>query len=391
MTYSGINPFTATVLHAITAQGVKNPLTDAPFNEPLLLGISGGLGMGYILWEFKAHDSAKIVMGFSYRWNYVVEVMTQLCQRLNLETSFSETSGKKQAEENLEKALATGKPFIAWVDKAHMPHLQLPGELKGYGIHVVTVFGANDEGIQVADLSENLYTIPRDIFASARAQIPSDKNRLLQLTPKGSIDVPAAIKAGIADCVNHLSQPSESFSLPVLKKWAKLMTHPKDKKSWLNVFKERKGLYTTLRSLYEGILLDSGGNLRDLYASFLVQAEIILNCTALNGAAVGYNQAAGLWREFAEAVLPDDVPVFKETKHLMRERYRLTAANDMAGLAPVMAKLREMEKTYHGAGFPLDDTATTQLFESIQHWLNTLYDAEVAALESLRTAHEALS
>ncbi len=386
MSYSGINPFTATIQQVLTAQGVHNPATNTPFSEAMLLGIGGGLGAGYILWEFKAHDSANIVMGFGYRWNYPVEVMTQLCQRLNVTTTFTETAGKKQAEEHLQAALKTGKPFIAWVDKAHMPHLHLPEELKGYGIHVVTVLSENEQGVQIADLSDHVYTVPKEIFVSARAQIPSDKNRLLQLTPNGNIDLVAAIKAGIADCIDHLSKPSESFSLPVLTKWAKLMTHPKDKKSWLIVFKERKGLYRTLRSVYEGIMLDSGGSLRPVYADFLAQAEPILAQPALKTASSAYHQVAGLWRDLANAALPDDVPAFKETKQLMQERYRLTAANDMAGLALVMAKLREMEKTYNGAGFPLDDAGTTQLFESLQHGLNTVYDGEVAALATLKAA-----
>jgi hypothetical protein len=386
MSHSGVNPFMATIKHILDAQGSKNPHTGEPLTEAMLLGISGGLGAGYILWEFQKHASAIIVMGFGYRWNYPVEVMTQLCQRLNLVTTFTETAGKKQAEDHFQAALATGKPFIAWVDKAHMPYLQLPEELKGYGWHVVTVLGENAQGVQVADLSDPIYTVPKAIFVSARAQIPSDKNRLLQLTPNGSIDLVAGIKAGIADCIHHLSQPSESFSLPVLKKWAKLMTHPKDKKSWLNVFKERIGLYTTLRSVYEGIMLDSGGSLRQMYADFLVQSEAILKHPALNEAAVGYKQAAEAWCELANVALPDAVPAFKETKHLLQERYRLTAANDMTGLAPVMARLREMETTYNGAGFPLDDTGITELFSAIEHGLNAVYDAEVAALVTLKAA-----
>jgi len=65
----GKHPETATMKNTLAALGVKAPHTGKPFTEKMLLGIGGGLGMGYILWEFKKHDSAILVMAFQNKWN----------------------------------------------------------------------------------------------------------------------------------------------------------------------------------------------------------------------------------------------------------------------------------------------------------------------------------
>jgi len=58
-----------TVKNTLAALSVKAPHTGKPFTEEMLLGIGGGLGMGYILWEFKKHDSAILAMAFQNKWN----------------------------------------------------------------------------------------------------------------------------------------------------------------------------------------------------------------------------------------------------------------------------------------------------------------------------------
>jgi hypothetical protein len=58
----GINPITAPLRNVLAVQGLD-------LSEAMLLGISGGLGAGYILWEFNSR--AIIVLGFRNRWNYI--------------------------------------------------------------------------------------------------------------------------------------------------------------------------------------------------------------------------------------------------------------------------------------------------------------------------------
>ena len=51
----GVHPETATIANVLANQGVVSGLTGQPLTEAAILGIGGGLGAGYILWEFKSH------------------------------------------------------------------------------------------------------------------------------------------------------------------------------------------------------------------------------------------------------------------------------------------------------------------------------------------------
>jgi hypothetical protein len=82
--FGGVHAETATIANCLAAQGVTAPHTGAAWSEALLFGIGGGLGAGYILWEFKAHHAKVLVFGWNYRWNYPVEYQTGLCERIGV-------------------------------------------------------------------------------------------------------------------------------------------------------------------------------------------------------------------------------------------------------------------------------------------------------------------
>ena len=89
----GIHPETATITNVLANQGFTSPHNGEPFSEEMILGIAGGLGCGYILLEFKKYDSAILVMGFQNRWNYTVDFIQNLCNRLGISAEFMETGG----------------------------------------------------------------------------------------------------------------------------------------------------------------------------------------------------------------------------------------------------------------------------------------------------------
>lgn len=48
------HPDTASMATVLAARGVVSPITGRPLSEALLLVAGGGLGAGYILWEFES-------------------------------------------------------------------------------------------------------------------------------------------------------------------------------------------------------------------------------------------------------------------------------------------------------------------------------------------------
>jgi hypothetical protein len=203
-----------------------------------------------------------------------------------------------------------------------MPYLQLPEAMKGHFGHFVAVCGTEGDDVLIDDLAAQTFTVAADVFAGARARIGSFKNRLLVVEGAASnINLEAAIAQGIAFRAEHLSSDSESFSLPALRKWAKLMTDQKNKKGWPVVFKDRRGLYSILTSLFEGIELQGApGGLGGMYSDFLLEAASVVNNPRLKEPAEHYTALANQWHALAEEALPDTVSQFKRAKQVLRER-----------------------------------------------------------------------
>jgi hypothetical protein len=385
---AGKHDSTSVLKNILTAQDVTAPHNGQPFSEAMLLGIGGGLGAGYILWEFKAHGSATIVLGFRNRWNYVPQHLTTLCDRIGAKTTVQEAGGTKAAKANFQAAVEAGKPFIAWVDKASMPYQQLPESLKGYGIWLVGVHGVENDEVLVDDLSEKLYRVPLDTFTAARGVIPSDKNRIMLVEAPAKIDLKAAIEAGIADHIEYMSSGSESFAPPVYKKWSKLMTDTKNKKGWPVVFAQRNGLFDTLSSVYEGVVLDDvdGCGLRGMFADFLDEAAGAVNKPALKDAAQQYRDLAGLWGQLVDAAFPASVPAFKQMRDALKQRYEMLHRHELDKMQAASNQIAEMRAQYQ-RDFPLGDAEVKDLFAAMGEKLSAIYEAETAAVDTLKAVN----
>lgn len=387
--FGGIYPETAGLTNVLAAKQIVAPHTGRPFTEAMLLGIGGGLGFGYILWEFQAHAHPfkVLVLAYQNNWQYPIRFYETLCRRLGLEFGLRETGSRRAADQTLHEALARSTPAIAWVDRASMPYLQLPDMMKGHLGHFVTVCGLEGDDVVIDDLAARPFRVPAEAFGEARARIGSYKNRLLLVEGAATdIDLAAAIQEGIAFCVAHLGSDSESFSLPAIRKWARMMTDGKNKKGWPQVFQDRRGLYSTLSSLFETIELQGApGGLRGLYADFLREAAPVINKPGLRETADHYAALATQWHALAEEALPDAVPQFRRAKQLLRERHDvlLRGGDAWRDTQPLSEQLRAL-RTEGNLNFPLGDEEVTALLATLQTRLNAIHRAEGEALASLR-------
>src|SRR5918999_4437227 len=155
--FGGTHPQTAALTNVLAARQVVAPHTGAPFSEAMILGISGGLGIGYILWEFEEHrgqhDATVLVLAFQNNWQYTDRYFEAACQRLGLRFSMPTTGSPRLAARALHEALAGSRPVIAWVDGASMPYLQLPESMRGHFAHVVVACGMAGEDVLIDDLA----------------------------------------------------------------------------------------------------------------------------------------------------------------------------------------------------------------------------------------------
>jgi hypothetical protein len=306
----GLHPDTSAVSHLLADAGV-------PVSEAMVLGIGGGLGAGYILWEFARHDARHLTLGFRHRWNYL-DWNDRTLDRLGATYRVHTTAGTKGASERLSAELAAGRRPIVFPDRYLIGYWHLPPFLEAHGGHPVVVYAETAGGVRVDDRNTAPLTVPRPALDEARTRVSSYRNRLIVVDAAVPPEDPAApVWAGIRDCVEHLGGSSASFALPAWRKWAKLFTDRRNAKGWPTVFADGRGLAGALLTAWEGVepVGMTGGHLRGLYADFLEEAAPLLGA-GVTEAAEAFRAAAAQWHAFAEAALPADVPEYAQLREL---------------------------------------------------------------------------
>ncbi len=390
--FGGIHPETATIANYLRFLGVESPATGAPFSEAMLFGIGGGLGACYILWEFKEHNRPAIVFGFQNQFNYPVRYVTALCERIGVAPSFHETGGVKKAGKTLHDALDAGRPAILWLERELLDYYNRDPDDTGWFSWLVTACGydAASDAYTIDDTGARPFTVPGASLVAARRRVPSFKNRLLLLAPPETIDLPAAITAGIRANVDYLGSKSTSFALPTLRKWARLLTDTRNAKGWPTVFSGGRCLFSGLVSVYEGIMHEGsdGTALRGMYAGFLEEAALILGSSALGEAAHEYRALGDKWRALAETALDPAVAPLAAARALLDEREAAIKAggDDQADKIVGLGKEFEAMRPAADAAFPRDQAWIDDLFARMQAQLSDIYAHETAALALLPPA-----
>ena len=387
----GLHPETATIANVLANQGVMSGLTDQPLTEAAILGIGGGLGAGYILWEFKSRRRPILTLGFRNQWQYpsIPGWTGKTLERLGIEADLHETSGAKGARERLDGWLDEGSLVIATVDLHESGMWGVPEALSGYNGHPVVIFGRDQDGAYLVDERGRApFRIQPDAMAAARDRIVSFKNRIVRLRPvPGMIPADrlrAAMEAGLVDQVDHLGSASDSFSLPAWRKWARLMTDRRNAKAWPRVFADGDGLFGSLLDLLE--LVDGdvgawGGHLRELYAESLDEASTALENPALGDAARAWRSVADLWEELADAAVPPDLDGAADAVEAVETLHDAVMAGE-----PGRARVRAAAETAwsirerYAEAFPLPADRVDAILQDLGDRVMAIHAAEVDAL-----------
>ncbi len=390
--FGGKHPPTAALKTVLAQLGVSAPHTSEPYSEEMLLGIGGGIGAGYMLFQYEGTDPM-VMVGARHLWHSDnVDFLRKTCSRLSLGSGVLETRSLKAAESNLRKALDRNVPVIAWLDLASLPYFPTPRRLKGGMYHQLAVLAVDSESDEVllADRAPTVLRVPWHQLAEARAIIKTYKNRIMVVEPRATeADLEDALRNGIRDCWRGLLNPKmKSFGLPSIGSWADLVTNARDKRGWPNVFTDPMHLYGALTWVHHWIETagTGGGALRPTYADFLVQAGDLLDQPGLRAVAEGYREAGRAWSALAVAVLPDDVPLLKESRELRRSMSTLFETRGADAL-PEITNAAERVSTLESeiaASFPLTPTEISDLLASIGDHVRHVYDLEMAAAQQLQ-------
>jgi hypothetical protein len=368
----GLHADTAAFANVLANLGVVAPHSGEPLSEAMVLGVGGGLGAGYILWEFEQHDHPALVLGFRRQWQYPARWAAEAAERLGLHAEIHETGGAKRAAAALDGQLDRGLPAIVWIDDERLGHRHEPAWRNGHGGPPIIVYAREGDRYAIDDRSSGRVTVSAERLAEARGRVVSYKNRLITIDPE-LVDLDAErLRAGVEEGlrlqVEHLSASSDSFSLPAWRKWARMTTDTRNKKAWPVVFADGRGIATMTASIYTAA--GRGRHLRGLYADFLEEAAELLSRPALREAATAWRAAADAWEAIVDAALPPG----DELRELIDRTDALVARGDNP--AEVAAARWELQARRDEAG---------ELPALAEHVM-AMYEAERAALEVTRAS-----
>jgi hypothetical protein len=392
----GMHPESAALARALADGGVVSPLDGRPLSEAMILGIAGGLGAGYILWEFAARGGAILTLGFTNQWQYpgIPGWYGNALGRLGIPADLHETGGAVGAGAALDAALDAGRTVIAFVDQQSIGTWGQPDALSGmWGYPVAIVGRTGDGGYRFDDRGRELLEVDRATMAAARARIGSWKHRLIVPTA-GPGEIPLdrlrqGVHEGLAHQVDHLRSTSDSFSLPAWRKWSRLMTDTRNAKAWPRVFADGDGLFGALLSIVEGVdgnVGATGGHLRERYAEFLDEVTAA-GFVSMGEAAGRWREAADRWEDLADAAVPPDLDGALDAVASAEDLHDAVMAGEPGrGRARAAADRMWSIRDEHAGGAAITESRMLELFADLGERLRGIYDAEVAALDATARA-----
>lgn len=387
--FLGRHPVTGSVANALAHAGVKAPHTGQPLSEALLAGIAGGICFGYFYFHYEGHaPQVNIVTRYSFdEYGY-----SPLVDRLGVGRDVIQTTAEKKARENLVAQLEAGEAPIVWADVLSFSYETSELGEDMWMVTPVIVYSYDDESALLADRSRAPIEVPAHVLDRARGRVKKERFRIVTLETPDLDRLPEAVSAGIASCVSlYTEKPPKgsgrSWGLRGFDRFIEVLTKPTAKGSWAKALDGAADAYAGLTTAYKYALLfwkdESESADRDLYAAFLREAAEVLDRPALTEVAEHYDRAAEAWRHLGAALLPDDVPLLRETRELLLERHRrfldsgTQALDDLEATDERLSSLR---------GESLSEREIESIYSSVADGVRTIRDIESEAVSALTHA-----
>ncbi len=393
--YSGRHYETGSIHNALATQGVRAPHTGEPYSEPLLLGISGGIAVGYFQFHYEGHLPHTILLTRN-----TFDPMNTILQRLGIVQDILQTSNPEKGLRNLLDTLENGRPAIVWADFTQLPYNALPANAGYWGMLPLVVYGHDGEQATLADGSSQPLVVSAAELAAGRARVKKDKFRVLSLNPPRPEKLPAAVTAGIWDCIRLFTEKpprgtGKNFGLSGLENLAKMLTNTRNPQSWARALPPGPALFAALAGhesvpgLYGWIQgWGDGGAERARYADFLDEAAVILERPALREIATLFRHSHKAWAKLADLTLPHSIPALAEARQLLDRRARLFWERGTAALEEIRA-VAQQQANLHARmtkEFPLDEAGAADLRQTLSEQVLVILEHERAAVAALREA-----
>lgn len=393
--FNGRHYETGTLHNILATQGVTAPHTGKPYSEALLLGISGGIAVGYFQFHYEGHLPHLIVLTRN-----TFDPMNMILQRLGIMQDILHTTSSEKGLRNLLDILENGRPAIVWADFTQLSYNALTSNAGYWGMQPLAVYGHDGEQATLADGSSQPLVVSAAELAAARARVKKDKFRVLSLNPPRPEKLPAAVTAGLWDCIRLFTEKpprgtAKNFGLSGLENLAKMLTNTRNPQSWARALPPGPALFAALAGheavpgLYGWIQgWGDGGAERARYADFLDEAAVILERPDLQTAAALFRRSHAAWAQLADLALPESVPALAEARQWIDRRARLFWERGTAALEDIRATARQQAELHARMAndFPLDEGGAAAMRQRLSEQVLVILEIERGAVAALRAA-----
>lgn len=392
--FDGIGLASGYLRNILAYQDANAPHTNQPPTEALLLGISGGVVLGYFTFEYQGFDPHMVLLT---QFLYNDSMPPKVLERLAIPQNIRQTTDGQKGMANVVSAIVNGNPTVVWADSSSLKYNAIPESPEDWMVQPIVIYGCemSENRVQIADRARIGLTASVDELVIGRGRIKKMRNRMATYGAPDYSRLETAVDAGIRDCIALLNGESpvgsgENFGINGLNKWASALVDNRTKKGWGQQFSPGRKLFHGLLTGYESILIYATGEhaTRAMFADFLDEASLILGRPTLVEAATSYRDTFSAWKNLTDSLLPTDVPLFVEARQLIDERHTLFINEGNASTERRIA-INERLKTMHDeaeAAFPLNDTQSSDLRSAIRDRVLALRDVEQDALNNLMAA-----
>ena len=394
--FNGRHWETGSIHNALVAQGVKAPHTGKPYSEALLLGVSGGIAFGYFTFEYKGYLPHVAMLTRN-----TFSPFSTMLERLGIAQDVQQTSKPDVAEKNLRDALDSGLYPLVWADQFSLPYNSLPHDAAMWGMMPILAVESDGKSVTIADRSSQPLNLSMADLTKARGRVKEDKYRLMTLDTPQTAKLAGAVHKGICQTIKLFTEEPprgarDNFGFAAYAKLAELLVNTRNKQSWERYFAPGVRMYHALAGspvqpgAYHWVNTwgSADGAERGMYADFLVEAALILKKPALKETAEKFRESYELWLKFADALLPDEIPMLGESKKLIQKKHDLFINKGETGLPEIkqinarLNELLEQSKT----DFPLSIAQVAEFRANLRDILLKISAVEQTAVDLLQNA-----
>lgn len=391
----GVGSETGALTNALARNGTRDPRTQLPATEALLLGISGGIGF-HLAAVGTGSDRRPILDGSSIGLSARATRVEQACAVLGVESAILEGADDLAAENILVEAIQNGRAVLVWVDQASMAHHRLPPGFEGTIPRLVGVLSF-DEAAEEFLLDDGAWVgVPVDAqrLRSARSQVSGANNRIVVL--RAQRESPAFAPLALEQLSNAMaglrSPPIGNRGVRGMRNLAnQLRARPRPlrgrghRASFIDAHPPGSRLFVALSALYRFVELGPQGPAlgRRLWTETLSEFAHFPGLSILEAEIEAWEDIANRWTRFAEACLPAEIRRLAEARQLLRgqaERYRAHGLDAMGLIGSSHARLQAAAIECE-AEFPLDEPQIRFLLDDLAARLDDLALLEQAAAE----------